>query len=61
MPMATNYQATLKRAYRLWKAYKTATLEYCRLAQSLGIGTADLNRKCWRINYYKRQQQRKVG
>jgi hypothetical protein len=41
----------MKRAYRLWKQYKTDTREYRELAARRGISTADLNAKCWAINH----------
>lgn len=36
-----------KVALRLYKRYKTDTLAYRQLAESLGICTATLNRWCW--------------
>lgn len=39
----------LKRAYRLWKQYKTRTPEYAALAESLGMRDTDLNVRCSEI------------
>jgi len=42
--------AQIKTAIRLYKAYKTETREYRQLAESLGIQTTELNRRCWHLS-----------
>lgn len=39
----------VKLALRLYKAYKTGTYAYRRLAEQIGITTTELNRRCWCI------------
>jgi hypothetical protein len=40
----------IKTALKLYKRYKTCTAQYKSLAESLGITTADLNRRCWYLS-----------
>lgn len=42
--------ANMKRAFCLWKTYKTQTEEYKQLAEQLNTTVLDLNAKCSQIN-----------
>lgn len=44
----------IERALKLYKSYKTESREYFEIANSLGMNTAGLNQRCWKINYDKR-------
>jgi hypothetical protein len=52
--------AQLNRAEFLYRRFKTETLEYRRLAESLGIDTGELNRRIWHV-LHDRRQARKDG
>ena len=39
----------IKRALKLYNAYRCDTAEYRKLAEEIGITTAELNSRCWHI------------